>query len=135
MDYKYTLIVSQYYHSRIFFLVKFTNDFIQQSIKFISELEDCKRSGTECYEKSFGDFEFRKDDPEIHYRYNVNDEGDIYFLNHTYADKAMYDAINYNMDSYYESREYVRKEIRERIYNHHDYKTVRELVEKYFEIV
>lgn len=133
--YKYTLIISQYYNSRHFFLVKFEDDFIERGIKLVDELEDYKRSDNEKERpKDYGDLTFG-DNTKVRWRYNINDSGDIYFLSEVYANKAMSDATRYILDSYKESRRYVKKLIQESIAKHHDYKTVKSIVEKYFEIV
>lgn len=134
---KYTLIVSQYYHSRYSFIVKFPENFYETMKKFIEELEDYKRSETRKKLKyNYGDIGYREGEEKIFCRYNVNDSGDIYIINSDYANYLMGIASEYKLDSYREShRGYIRKEIYNNISEHHNYDKIIEIVEKYFEIV
>lgn len=134
LDFKYTLIISQYYHTYYSFLVKFDAATFKEKAKdFIAELEQYKRPAGYGRDIQFGDITYR-DTPEIYSRYNVNDCGDIYFINSPYANYCMKEAARYNEESLRASRGYKRNVITEQIYEHHSYEVVKKIVEKYFEI-
>lgn len=84
-NYKYTVIVSQLYHSYHVFVVKFDEDkYFGQMRNLTKKLCEYKRGNDECYkEKSLecGDPFYFEQEEEPRFRYNVNDAGDIYFLN------------------------------------------------------
>jgi hypothetical protein len=113
--------------------VELKDDFLEKAKEFAKELmiykrdEDCKR------EMYLGDFDYIKDN-EIRRRYNINDSGDIYFLQSSYANYCMDEAIGYREDSLRESRGFQKKAITNAIDEHHNYRKVKEIVEKYFEI-
>lgn len=133
MEFKYSLIISQYYYSRHMFIVHLKEDFLENAKSFAAELmtykrdEDCKR------EMYLGDFDYIKDS-EIRRRYNINDSGDIYFIQSPYINYLMNEAIDYHEDSLRESRGFQKKAITNAISDHHNYRKVKEIVEKYFEI-
>ena len=134
-EFKYTLIVSQYYHSRHAFIVKHdSKTFLKKAKGFVAELEEYKRPDDLGREASFGDLTSRNDDV-MRSRYNVNDYGDIYFLNSMYANHLMEEAIKYHEQSMRESKGYQKKAVLEHISNHHNQWRVKEILEKYFEIV
>ena len=134
MKYKYTLIVSQYYHSRHSFVVEFAGDkFMEQAKKFVTELEKYKRKPTTEREIDFGDLTY-KQIGEIWSRYNINDQGDIYIINAHSVNRCMHEANEYHEISARESRGYKRKLVTVAIEEHHDYGMVKNIVEKYFEI-
>jgi hypothetical protein len=133
VDFKYSLIVSQYYHSRHFFIVNLTPDFIKQAKEFSYELMKYKRNEDNERELFAGDLDYIKDG-EIRRRYNVNDSGDIYFIQSPYANYLMHEAIEFHESSLRESKGFQRKAITNSIDEHHNYKKVKEIVEKYFEI-
>lgn len=133
MDYKYTLIVSQYYHSRHMIIVKHNKDtFIEQAKSFVEELEKYKR-GEKQKEIYYGDLTYHKTD-KIYPRYNINDAGDIYFINSYYANYCKDEAFDYLQDTIRQSKGYIRKQITEDISKHHNKQQVFDIVKKYFEI-
>lgn len=138
-DWKYTLIVSQYYYSRHSFIVRFEPDFLDRAKKFVEELISYKRNSEKDYSHSdetfgkLGDLSYAKSD-KVRHRYNINDAGDIYFMNYEYANRAMCEAVEYAITSERESKGYKRKQIQDDISNHHSYRAVCEIVQKYFEI-
>jgi len=134
MDFKYTLIVSQYYHSRHSFIVKFNaKTFIEQSKKFVAELEKLKRQPDNDRDIDYGDLTYRKTD-EIYSRYNINDSGDIYFFNSRYANILKGEACSQQTESIRNSKGYIKVAIQERVREHHSDYMIRAIVEKYFEI-
>ncbi|MDT8901139.1 hypothetical protein [Anaeroselena agilis] len=133
-DFKYTLIVSQFYHSYHMFIVKFDTEMFLAKAKLLTEdLESYKRVSDEKRDYRYGDLDYYKDS-KIRRRYNVNDQGDIYFINHTLLDDCLSDSNYYRDESKKASRGYTRVLIKERIYEHHNYGTVKALVQKHFEI-
>lgn len=112
--YNYCLIISQYYHSRHSFIVEFPEDFITKCKAFIVDLETYKRIN-KAVKYRFGDFGYDTGEV-INRRYNVNDAGDIYFINSNSINELMGVAEDYFLTSYKESRPYQRKEIINNIY-------------------
>lgn len=133
IKYKYCLIISQYYHSRHAFIVEYPNDYISTCEKFLEDIEDYKR-GNRKQPYQYGDFGYRKTD-EIFPRYNVNDEGDIYIINSCSIANLMDWAKRYFLDSYKESRPYIRKNILKEIEEHHDFDKISSIVEKHFNVL
>jgi hypothetical protein len=115
------------------FIVHHKEDFLENAKIFATELmnykrdEDCKR------EMYLGDLDYIKDD-EVRRRYNINDSGDIYFIQSPYVNYCMHEVINYHEDSLRERRGFQKKAITNAISDRHDYRKVKEIVEKYFEI-
>lgn len=137
-EFNYTLIVSQYYHSRHSFIVKHdSNTFIENAKKFASELMVHKRGEPQEWhrpiEESLGDLTYRPES-EIRRRYNINDSGDIYFISSKYANYCKDAAIEYSEDSRRETVGFKQKKVLDAISQHHAYAKVKEIVEKYFEI-
>lgn len=129
---KYTLIISQYYHSRHNFIIKFPEEnFYEIMKKFIEELEDYKRGYKDKYE--YGDIGYLEG-KEIRYRYNVNDAGDIYIINSDYINNLLGVAEEYRLKTYRETRQYIKKNILKEVSEFHDYDKIRKIVEKYFEL-
>lgn len=133
MEYKYTLIVSQYYHSRHFFIVHHTEDFLKRAKAFANELMVYKRYEGDARELYAGDIDYDKS-KEIRTRYNINDAGDIYFIQSNYSNYLASETRKYQEDSIRESRGYQTKKITNEISEHHDYGQVALIVEKHFEI-
>lgn len=132
--YNYCLIISQYYHSRHSFVVEFPEDFTERCKEFIMALEDYKRENKEQPYR-FGDIGYHSSEDTICRRYNVNDAGDIYFINSNSINELMGVAEDYFLTSYKESRPYQRKEITHNIYQHHKFDEVQKIVEQYFNIL
>ena len=133
---KCLLITSQYYSSRHCFICEFNQDTLEiQGKALIEELEKYKRQPDDTRPIDYGDFNpewFRKDRK----RFNVNDAGgDIYFEVYDYANRCMYEALEYQEASRMQSRGYQRKIVTERIANYHNYNTVKGIIEKYFKII
>lgn len=135
--YKYILIVSQYWHSYYMFAVKAPEDdkLIEKMQQCTIELDKYKGGGVN------NDHAIKASDPfydykdnKIRRRYNVNGNGDIYFI--------MRDTIQELLDQYeyhlYQciqmSKGYKRKAVIEDISNNHNYEKVKEIVTKYFEM-
>lgn len=132
--YKYTLIISQYYYSRHYFIVHHTEDFIEKAREFAKELMAYKRDADNERVISLGDLGLRYVGNDIRQRYNINDSGDIYFLQSDYANRLAAETWSYKEDTRRESRGFQKKEVTRSISEHHDYKKVAAIVEKYFVI-
>jgi hypothetical protein len=105
-----------------------------QGKALIEELEKYKRQDGDARPVDYGDF-----NPEWFHqarrRFNVNDSGDIYFEVYDYANTCMREAVKYQETTRMQSRGYQKKIVTERISNHHDYNTVKNILEKHFKIV
>ena len=134
-DYKYTLIVSQYDYSRHMYIVKHDpKTFIQNAKNLVIELEKYKRDEDDKKDIVFGDLTyFRQED--ISSRYNINDQGDIYFINAVYANYLIGEAIEYYEYSRRESAGFKKKMAKEAIQKHHNGLEIKTILRKYFEIV
>lgn len=135
MKYKYSLIVSQYYYSRHMFIVKIDENFIETAREFATELMQYKRGDNFRTDKLFlGDLDPKYSSDELRYRYNINDAGDIYFINFNYANRCMHEAFEYKEVSRRENMGYQKKQKVEDIAKHHNYRKVSEIVQKHFKI-
>lgn len=137
-EYKYTLIVSQLYHSYNVFVVKFDEDkYFGQMRRLTNKLCEYKRGNNECYkEKSLecGDpFYFDKEE-EPHFRYNVNDAGDIYFLNFPSVNYALSAVKKYWDDERIASRGYKSKSVLEKIAKYHNRNKILDIIESIYEM-
>lgn len=132
--FKYVLIISQYYHSRHFFIVKRPENFLEKSREFAVELMTYKRDESNTNEMYLGDLDPKYAGDGNRSRYNVNDNGDIYFLQSNYANKLMDESWSYKEDSKRESRSFQKKSVTESIDKHHSYSVVAKIVDKHFEI-
>lgn len=135
-EYRVTLIISQYYHSYHYFIVMIPNNvnFIRTLREFTKEL-DCYKGSTRCLKNS--DVFYYEETDEIEHRYNVNSNGDIYFLNFCTSNAAqqyIQKSIHETNETRYFRRGYKKKSVLEDIRKHHDYDKVREIVEKHFVI-
>ena len=133
IEYKYCLIISQYYHSRHSFIVEYPNNYINTCEKFLEDIEDYKR-GNKKQPYQYGDFGYRNTE-KIFPRYNVNDEGDIYVINSRSIAYLVDFAKKYFLDSYKESRRYIKKNILNEISQHHDFDKIATIVDKHFNIL
>jgi len=133
--YKYCLIVSQYYHSRHMFIVKIEDNFLENAREFAVELMEYKRSESTkgTYLGDLGPT-YSNSKTEMRSRYNINDAGDIYFMNYGCANSCMLEAFKYKEDSQRESVGFKRKDVLHAISEHHEYFKVREILTEYFEI-
>lgn len=133
--FKYTLIISQYYHSRHQFIVKFPEeDFHLKCKNFIEELEKYKRKSDYRRDINFGDIIYLNSD-HVSIRYNINDDGDIYIINSVSVANLLPIYRQYALESYKQSRKYIRNQVIEDIGEHHNYEKVFDIVDKYFEII
>jgi hypothetical protein len=130
--YKYTLIISQFYYSRHYFIVKHDKHFMENAKKFALELMKHKRFIDTEREFYIGDLE--AESKKIRQRYNINDQGDIYFIQSYYANYCMTVTWMYLEDTRRESRGFQKKAVVERISKHHSYIDVKKIVEKHFKI-
>lgn len=134
MSYKYTLIISQYYYSRYMFIVEHDENFLEKAKAFAAELiaykrdEDC---GREIY---LGDLDYHSENKEIRARYNINDCGDIYFIQGNYVNRLSHEMISYHKDTVRESRGFQSKKVTNGIEQHHNYGKVSEIIQKYFNL-
>jgi hypothetical protein len=80
-----------------------------------------------------GDLTYRPE-TEIRSRYNVNDSGDIYFIQSKYANYCKCVAIEYAEDSRREGVGFKQKKVLDAISKNHDPRKVNEIIKKYFEI-
>jgi hypothetical protein len=136
-EYKYTLIISQYRWSRHQFIVEFEPDFLNRAKAFAAELIKYKRGDPQEWHKpiqdSLSDLTYHKED-KVYGRYNINDIGDIYFINSSHCNSLKNEAIAYAETSLIESRGYKKKAMVEDIQKHHNFMIVKEILEKYFAI-
>jgi hypothetical protein len=137
-DFNFTLIISQYRWSRHSFIVKFEDNFLEKAKAFATELMTYKRGKNnngwaKPPEENLGDLTYHKDD-KIYPRYNVNDAGDIYFINTKYANYCKDVAFEYAETSRRETVGYKPKALIDDISTHHNYNKVKEILEKHFEI-
>ena len=139
----YCLIVSQYYHTRHFFIVDIASlsesDFIASARNLVTALERYKRSTDYDSHKDIdhGDLAepfVRNTEGFVCSDINVNDAGDIYFRLRKYANRCMYEAMEYRETSIREAKGYKLKHVLSNIEEHHDYEHVKEIVERYFDI-
>lgn len=109
-DFKYVLIVSQYWYSRFAFIVKFNKDtFIENAKKCVAELEKYKREENTSGELDYGDLVYR-DSSKIFRRYNINDSGDIYFILSECANSLKHDVIEFHDESLREARGFQKRQ-------------------------
>jgi len=116
------------------FIVKIEGDFIEKARVFALELMKYKRDEENSTRNYLGDLDPQYQQNDIRSRYNINDEGDIYFINSKYANNCMRQAFRYKEDTRRESSGYQKRTVLDNIAKHHDYHTVFAIVEKYFEI-
>lgn len=135
MDLKYSLVISQYSYSRHMFIVKIDENFIDKARECAVELMAYKRGDAVTDKTYLGDLDPEyTQDKKTRQRYNINDYGDIYFINFTYATRCMYEAFKYKEDSRRESAGYQKKGLVQQISRHHDLNKVRDIISKHFEI-
>ena len=142
--YKYILIVSQYWHSYYMFAVKAPEDdkLIEKMQQCTIELDKYKGGGVNNYHaiKTSDPFYDYKDN-KIRSRYNVNSNGNIYFIMRNTIQELKYQYEYYlgqcvQMSKLYKMSEgYMKKLVHKKISNNHNCEKVREIVTKYFEMV
>lgn len=130
MEYKYTLIISQCYHQHHQFIVKMTPDFLEKARNLVADLKKYKGSQYHW----LGDV---GNTNKLIRRYNYNgSEGDIYIINSDSILKLLEEVKEYcgyeeRGIAYFEDS----VEVAEHLEKHHDFNKVKEIVEKYFEIL
>ena len=93
---KYILIVSQYYYSHHCFVVSAAEEnFREKALTLIEKLEDYKRDNDNKRDYSYG-YPRDKAYTDISVRWNVNDQGDIYFMPCSSILGAMEQAAEYH---------------------------------------
>ncbi|HIE6631486.1 hypothetical protein [Bacillus luti] len=133
MDFKYTLLVSQYYHSRHMFIVEHKGDFLGQAKKCATELIEYKRENGSEREISLGDLTYFKDDT-IRSRYNINDRGDIYFIQGDSIQSLIADVLNYHETSVNQKRGRIKKAVLNDVVEHHQLSEITKIVKKHFDV-
>lgn len=134
MDYKYCLVVSQYYHSYHMAIVEIDENFLKKARTFVSELEKHKRD-TDYKPPYYGDLDQKYERDEFRHRYNLNDEGDMYFILSDSANDILYDHMKYLEQEKQLSRQFKKKTVIEAIQKHHDKNVFYEIVKKHFKFI
>jgi hypothetical protein len=115
-------------------IIKITEDFIEKARAFTSELISYKAGDNEWDRKEYlGDLdpEYCKNN-ELRGRYNVNHQGDIYFINAAYTNYLLEEAFYYKDYSRREAAGFKSKAVLKDIAEHHNKEKVGEIVRKYF---
>lgn len=135
-DYRYTLIISQYWHSYHYFIVKFNeNTFVKQMQELTKELDKHKGGGVnDNHAITQSDPFYEYQDKEIHRRYNVNGNGDIYFLNSISANKCQEIIQNSISETKFSRQGFKKKAITDDINKNHSYGDIAKIIKKHFEI-
>ncbi len=136
---KYILIVSQYYYSHHCFVVSAKEEnYREKALSLIERLEDYKRDTEDKRSYHYGedrDIAYTN----IHYRWNVNDDGDIYFLPCGSMTEALHRAEEYNNEihraKYNREKTSVRSHIDSQVCRHHSEMTVARLVAECFKVL
>lgn len=129
--YKYCLIVSQYHHDHIQFLVGLDKQFHQIARNLIMELGSYK-AGKEY--KELGDFK-NKDDTKILPKYSYSGAGKILFLNCKTMDEVCKFFDEFRGKEQTALTKYIRVGFKKAIQERHNYIKVRRIIEKYFYIL
>lgn len=130
MEYKYSLIISQCYHQHHQFIVKMTPNFLEKARNLVADLKKYKGSQYHW----LGDV---GNTNKLIRRYNYNgSEGDIYIINSDSILKLLEEVKEYcgyeeRGIAYFEDS----VEVAEHLEKYHDFNKVKEIVEKYFEIL
>ncbi len=115
------------------FIVAFNEDsFIEQAKNMSRDLIEYKGPSTRDY---LGDLEYNYETPGIRQRYNINEQGDIYIQNFGKLSDAIGWMQRYLGEADNASKGYKRKEVIKDIAEHHSYTNIKEIVERYFEIL
>lgn len=130
------LIISQYYHSRHYFIVAREENAVklyEDCRSLIEKFEDYKRTGpTRPYQ--YGDISGQYFNGLKHQR-NVNDSGDIYFIPCGSIARALYEMRDYQNQSRREAQGYKKRADITAISEHHNENKLREIVSKHFQIL
>lgn len=135
-DYNYTLIISQYWHSYHYFIVKFDKDtFVKQMQEVTKELDKHKGNGiADKHAITESDPFWEYKDKEIHMRYNVNGNGDIYFLNSCSANKCQETIQNSISETKFSRQGFKKKSIIDDVDKNHSYGDISKIIKNHFEI-
>lgn len=130
MEYKYSLIISQCYHQHHQFIVKMTPNFLEKAREMVADIKEYKGSKY----LNLGDL---GNTNKIIRRYNYNgSEGDIYIINSDSILNLLEEVKEYcgyetRMIEYFEDR----REIVDHLEKYHSFKEIKNIIEKYFEIL
>lgn len=130
MEYKYTLIISQCYHQHHQFIVKMTPNFLEKARNLVADLKKYKGSQYHW----LGDV---GNTNKLIRRYNYNgSEGDIYIINSDSILKLLEEVKEYcgyeeRGIAYFEDS----VEVAEHLEKYHSFKEIKNIIEKYFEIL
>jgi hypothetical protein len=98
------------------------------------ELNNYKSGGKDSVDTKQSDPFYQYADGEIRHRYNVNADGDIYFINGGYVNYLQSVIREYAMDARRMAQGFKKKKVLEDIWKFHNYDKVFEIIEKHFEI-
>ena len=134
-NFKYVVIISQYYHSYHSFVVEFDGQFIEKARAFTEELETYKRDENEQKRDiNYGDLAPKYSGLD-RARHNVNDSGDIYFLSKETVNECLHEIQYYDKQAVEFAKGRKKNAIVEDISKHHNYEKVKEIVKKHFTLV
>ncbi|MCF0171609.1 MAG: hypothetical protein HUK04_07525 [Bacteroidaceae bacterium] len=129
--YKYCLIVSQYHHDHIQFLVGLDEQFHQRARNLIIELGSYKAGKVEI---EVGDFK-NKDDTKILPKYSYTGAGKILFLNCKTMDEVCKFFDEFRGKEQTALTKYIRVGFKKAIQERHNYIKVRHIIGKHFNIL
>lgn len=142
MKYKYCLIVSQMYYSYHCLIVKIPDNYKEYLEKFrhlIKELEVYKSGESNETDLYLGDFEPKYAGNEIRYRYNLNScHGDLYFINSNKVENLLFEVTGYKKTEFELIKSWGKRKINKiepELEKRHEYKKIKEIIEKYFELI
>lgn len=130
MEYKYSLIISQCYHQHHQFIVKMSPDFLEKAREMVADIKEYKGSKY----LNLGDL---GNTNKIIRKYNYNgSEGDIYIINSDSILNLLEEVKEYcgyetRMIEYFEDR----REVVDHLEKYHSFKEIKNIIEKYFEIL
>lgn len=134
--YKYTLIVSQQYHSYHQFLVEHDENFAKNIINVAREIMQYKRVDGEERKEYLGDLNYMTTNGKFSSRYNINDiSGDIYIMNFETLEGALYYHKEYVVDQIRYSKGYKNKSVMEHINKYHQRDKIRDIIIKHLYIL
>lgn len=137
---KYILIVSQLSYSHHCFVVSASEDnYREKALTLIEKLEDYKRIGSNQSDYEYG---YPRDEAytDISVRWNVNDQGNIYFIPCSSILDAMNQAAEYHstvkFDHNFKGIRKKQLEILEAvIFQHHRFNNIKDIVGSVFNIL
>lgn len=137
---KYILIVSQYYYSHHCFVVSASEEnFREKALTLIERLEDYKRDEDNQSDYRYG-YPRGNAYTDVSVRWNVNDQGDIYFIPCSSFSEALDNTKEYNSEL-----KFIKKfkgtpkkrlsKIETEIFLHHSSNKVKDIVGSVFNIL